>query len=124
MPRHLHGDDAGDSMSSGPMIRAYALAGGRIVPKYPLDTLAQVTTCEHRYTAQLDPEHVQILTCCKTPMAIVEISALVKVPLQVTKVLIGDLIDHGLVVVGGAVPDDGRPSMALLTALRDGLMAL
>jgi hypothetical protein len=125
VPRHLSGEDDRESMDSGPMVRAYSLAGGRLAPKHPLDLLAQITSCGGGGgRMRLDPEHVQILRCCEKPMSVVEIAALIKIPVRVTKVLIGDLIDFELVAVGGAAPPDGRPSFALMQQVLDGIRAL
>lgn len=124
MPRHLPFGEDPEGLNAGPMVRAYSLAGGRLDPTHQLDLLTHIMSCGDGRRVRLDPEHVQILRCCATPMPVVEIAALIRIPVVVTKVLISDLLDYELVMVGSAVSDDGRPSLALMKAVLDGIRAL
>ncbi|MGI9598602.1 MAG: DUF742 domain-containing protein [Acidimicrobiales bacterium] len=66
-----------------------------------------------------------ILALCSTPQSVAEISAHLKLPLQVVKVLAGDLVIAGrLATYTGATQSDGRPDLALLERVLDGLQSL
>ncbi len=66
-----------------------------------------------------------ILELCATPLSIAEISAHLGLPLQVVKVLVGDLINAQLVATHSAAPAPGaRPDLALLERVLDGLQRL
>jgi hypothetical protein len=47
----------------------------------------------------MQSEHVRILRDCRAPMAVVEISAALELPVSVVKVLLRDLLDAGSVTV-------------------------
>ncbi len=66
-----------------------------------------------------------IVQLCEEPLSIAEISAHLKLPLQVVKVLVGDLVVAGVVAThSGSIQSDGRPDLALLERVLDGLQSL
>jgi hypothetical protein len=54
------------------------------------------------------PEHLAILELCVRPLSVAEISAKLRLPLVVIRVLLGDLLDEGLIAVRRPKQDD-RP---------------
>ncbi len=74
----------------------------------------------------LEPEHRFILDQCRTPCVLAEVAARLDLPVAVTKILIGDLIDTGRVSARPplAMAAGQRPDITLLQAVRDGLRRL
>ncbi|MEL6982355.1 MAG: DUF742 domain-containing protein, partial [Actinomycetota bacterium] len=66
-----------------------------------------------------------IVQLCADPQSVAEISAHLVIPLQVVKVLVGDLVTVDAVTTHrGGFQDDGRPDLALLERVLDGLQSL
>lgn len=70
-------------------------------------------------------ESAAIIGLCTEPLSVAEISAHLRLPLQVAKVLVGDLLVSGALSSqqGGGEPDD-RPDLALLERVLEGLQNL
>ncbi len=68
------------------------------------------------------PEKAAILAACRLPTPVAEIAGRTRLPIQVTRILISDLIDEGLMAVetGGASAND-RPDIQLLERVLSGL---
>jgi hypothetical protein len=109
--------------NAGRLVRPYAVTRGRTrVGPHDLQMITLVFTVEPapRQVGLLDPEHRQIITLCRLPTSVAEISAELRLPLSVVKILIGDLVEQGLVRVRSAVtPDPG-----ILRAVIDGIRQL
>ncbi|MER7462146.1 DUF742 domain-containing protein [Streptomyces sp. NPDC097981] len=109
-------------------VRPYSLTGGRT-------RFAQVLHVE-TFVASLDtrasqpqapdrmPEMPAIVEVCRRMRTIAEISALLKLPLGVVRVLVSDLADQGRVRVYGTGHGPGRPERALLERVLSGLRRL
>ncbi|MFC7304294.1 DUF742 domain-containing protein [Streptomyces monticola] len=113
---------AADAVPLGP--RPYTLTGGRTEGHVALAVEALVTTAAGRpaHSAALAPEHHLILHRCAAPASVAEISAALRVPLGVARVLVSDLAVQGLVDVNNPVP--GQPGTALLERVLGGLRRL
>ena len=73
----------------------------------------------------LEPEHRKILAQCRAPSVVAEVAAALDLPVSVTKILIADLIDSGLLTSRApAQGTRGGWDMNLLKAVRDGLEQL
>jgi hypothetical protein len=70
------------------------------------------------------PEHLAILDLCAGPNSVAEISAKLRLPLGVVRVLLGDLMDHGLIVVRKPVSPNQTPNEHVLKEVLHGLKAL
>ena len=112
---------------SSPFVRPYAVTGGRTESYGPLAVEALVLTtargCEVMHT--LVPEYEAVCRICAEVKSVAEIAALLKMPLGVTGVIVGDLAEGGLVSVQeqtGAT--DGLPDLALLERVLIGLRNL
>ncbi|MDQ0376462.1 DUF742 domain-containing protein [Amycolatopsis thermophila] len=112
---------------SGPMVRLYALTKGRARPAGEfLDIIALVaarTRPEHDLT--LSPEQAVILQLCLTrTLSVAEISARANLPLNVTRVLLADLLHAGHIEVTRPTPPASLPNDRILREVLNGLRAL
>jgi hypothetical protein len=102
------------------LVRPYARTGGRTAARHDLRLETLLSTDEDRlYRASND--QAAMMRLCLQPRSVAEISALMKIPLGVTRVLLSDLITLNLV----AVHEPGaQPNMALLERVLSGLRKL
>ncbi len=109
-------------------VRPYTLTGGRTRTEVELGLETQVRTTEQgaRRIELLALELRDIVEICRQPLSVAEISAHLHVPLQVAKVLVGDLITSGDVDSHAATAgnDGGRPDIRLLERVLEGLQSL
>jgi len=102
------------------LVRPYARTGGRTAARHDLRLETLLSTDEERlYRASND--QAAMMRLCLQPRSVAEISALMKIPLGVTRVLLSDLITLNLVAVHE--PGD-KPNMALLERVLTGLRRL
>ncbi|MFD7108100.1 DUF742 domain-containing protein [Streptomyces celluloflavus] len=116
---------------AGPVVRPYAMTRGRTrtAAEGRLDLIALViaeTRADETVADQtLSPEHVDIVgRCRRTPLSVAELAAGLDLPVGVVRVLIGDLLDAGLVHVSRPVPPAELPDEQILREVIDGLRAL
>ncbi|MFJ8662706.1 DUF742 domain-containing protein [Streptomyces sp. NPDC093795] len=121
---------AGSSSSGGhnPLVRPYAMTGGRTRPRYQLaiEALVSTTADPARLQGQL-PEHQRICRLCIEIKSVAEISALLSIPLGVARILVADLAEAGLVAIhqpGGDEAAGGQPAVTLLERVLSGLRKL
>ncbi|MFC5906765.1 DUF742 domain-containing protein [Streptacidiphilus monticola] len=111
-----------------PLIRPYAMTGGRTRPRYQLAIEALVsTTAAPERIATLLPEHQRICGLCTEIKSVAEVSALLSMPLGVARILVADLAETGLVAIhqpaaGGE--SGGTPDVTLLERVLSGLRKL
>jgi hypothetical protein len=108
------------------LVRPYAVTGGRTQPKYQLQIEAMVAAShyEGRDLSTLSPECQAILGFCRDWRSVAEISAVLRMPLGVARVLIADMAMDGLVRVHQIDHEQGRPDMNLLERVLSGLRKL
>ncbi|MEU8888832.1 DUF742 domain-containing protein [Streptomyces sp. NPDC048442] len=111
-----------------PLVRPYAMTGGRTRPRYQLAIEALVSTTAEpaRLQGQL-PEHQRICHLCREIKSVAEISALLSIPLGVARILVADLAEAGLVAIhqpGGDEAAGGQPDVTLLERVLSGLRKL
>ena len=115
-------------MDEEPLIRPYAMTGGRTRPRYQLAIEALVsTTAPPERIGTLLPEHQRICGLCLEIKSVAEISALLSMPLGVARILVADLAESGLVAIhqpaaGGE--SGGTPDVTLLERVLSGLRKL
>ncbi|MFB9521242.1 DUF742 domain-containing protein [Streptomyces cremeus] len=121
---------SGSSGSGGhnPLVRPYAMTGGRTRPRYQLaiEALVHTTADPSRLHGQL-PEHQRICQLCREIKSVAEISALLSIPLGVARILVADLAEAGLVAIhqpGGDEAAGGQPDVTLLERVLSGLRKL
>jgi hypothetical protein len=114
---------------AGPVVRPYALTGGRTEPAGGdvLDLVALVVAAGEGGIgdpAGLSPEHRQILGLCRSPVTVADLASVTTLPVGVVRVLLADLIGQSWVMVP---PNQGvgeQPSADLLKEVLHGLRAL
>ncbi|MFJ3495441.1 DUF742 domain-containing protein [Streptomyces sp. NPDC086091] len=114
--------------SHNPLVRPYAMTGGRTRPRYQLaiEALVHTTAQPHQMQGQL-PEHQRICNLCREIKSVAEISALLTIPLGVARILVADLAEAGLVAIhqpGGDESAGGQPDVTLLERVLSGLRKL
>ena len=91
--------------------RLYTLTRGRSrADKHELDLVTLVVS-KAEPTRGMQSEHVKILQMCRSPTAVVEISAELALPVSVVKVLVSDLLDAGQ--IGARNPSSTRVGATL-----------
>jgi hypothetical protein len=117
-----------DGASPGLRVRSYVLTGGRTRGRaeLPFEALIQVTAHGRAARSGLTLERREILGRCIGSISIAEISAHLKLPLGVVRVLVGDMVDEALLTA--SAPDHSRtgdrPDRLLLERVLDGLQSL
>ncbi|HVT70924.1 MAG TPA: DUF742 domain-containing protein, partial [Trebonia sp.] len=114
---------------SGPVVRPYAVTGGRTEPVdgEVLDVVAVVVAVPGGGADDDDPfrrtpEHRRILALCERQTTVADIAAGTGLPLGVVRVLLSDLIMGGAVNVVRRRPTAGqRPDNNVLQELLNGL---
>ena len=97
------------------IVRAYAWTGGRTRSNIDLEieTLVSANDQSRQSAGILQAEHQRVVELCHSPRSVAEVAALMRLPLGVAKVLLGDMAERGLVDVhltasaGGDTPDLG-----------------
>jgi hypothetical protein len=115
---------------SGPVVRPYALTGGRTEPADGeiLDLVAVVVAlpraADARDGSPASPEQRQILGLCRQPTTVADLASDTALPLGVLRVLLADLTLAGRIRVLPQRPLDEQPSADLLREVLHGLRAL
>ncbi|MET9804098.1 DUF742 domain-containing protein [Streptomyces sp. NPDC006368] len=115
-------------------VRPYSLTGGRTRFGHVLlveTFVAALEAPEERkelsnggLAPRVMPEMRAIVELCRRMRTVAEISALLKMPLGVVRVLLSDLADQGKIRVYGTNHGTGRPDRALLERVLGGLRRL
>lgn len=120
---------AGDPPSNTPssLVRPYAVTRGRTKPKsqLPLEALISATAAARDELGTLTPECQAIRDLCGEWRSVAEISALLRIPLGVARVLVADMSEQGLVQIQSSLgSDESRPNANLLERVLSGLRKL
>ncbi|MFD1932711.1 MULTISPECIES: DUF742 domain-containing protein [Nonomuraea] len=123
-----------DDDADEPLVRPYTITGGRTTPERDDLTLITVVTAFSEVSSEagrgprrLQPEHRTILALCRRPLAVAEVASALNLPVSVTKILIGDLIEARQLRARPPLAfaqASGLPGMKILEAVRDGLRKL
>ncbi|MET7336058.1 DUF742 domain-containing protein [Nonomuraea sp. NPDC005650] len=129
-----HWTEGFDDDDDEPLVRPYTITGGRTAPERDdLTLITLVTSISHvslqlgRGQRRLQPEHRTIFDLCERPMAVAEVASALNLPVSVTKILIGDLIENGQMRARPPLAfaqAGGLPDVTILEAVRDGLRKL
>lgn len=108
------------------LVRPYAVTGGRTRPRTQLEIEAMVAAAhyEARDLSVLSPECQAILGFCRDWRSVAEISAVLRMPLGVARILIADMAAEGLVRIHQLDHAQGRPDLNLLERVLSGLRKL
>ncbi|MDN5861175.1 MAG: DUF742 domain-containing protein [Pseudonocardia sp.] len=108
-------------------VRPYTWTGGRTKSGLELAIEALVSTSRRGrdQLALLQVEHRAIAELCSETRSVAEVAALMKVPLGVARVLLGDMAGLGVVTVHQTTGSTGNvPDMALMERVLSGLRRL
>ncbi|GAA4865377.1 DUF742 domain-containing protein [Kitasatospora terrestris] len=122
-----YGGQQSDGYEQQPLVRPYAMTGGRTRPRYQLAIEALISTTGSAGSGGLLPEHQRIVALCREVKSVAEISALAGVPLGVARILVADLAEAGLVAIhqpAAAGESGGTPDVTLLERVLSGLRKL
>ncbi|WP_326700054.1 DUF742 domain-containing protein [Streptomyces sp. NBC_01754] len=127
-PVQRHTPEPSMPASLNPLVRPYAMTGGRTRPRYQLaiEALVSTTADPAQLQGQL-PEHQRICRLCVEIKSVAEVSALLSIPLGVVRILVADLAEAGLVAIhqpGGEEAAGGQPDVTLLERVLSGLRKL
>jgi hypothetical protein len=119
-PHDGHGERWMDS-EAGPAVRLYALTKGRTLPNggatFGLIDVVVATGERPSEHFRIGPEHRRILSICRRPIPVVDLTSEIDLPLGVVRVLLGDLTGEGLLRIISAqqqpIPDQGLLRMVL-----------
>jgi hypothetical protein len=75
--------------------RLYVVTGGRSRADDDTFDLVTLIVSEGDPTPGMQSEHAKILRLCRDPVAVVELSADLRLPVSVVQILLGDLLDMG-----------------------------
>jgi hypothetical protein len=115
--------ETGDPRS---LVRPYAVTGGRTRPRYELaiEALVSVAPYPPRDITTLTPEYKAIIDLCRAWRSVAEISALLRLPLGVARILIADMAHEGLLRLHQSRAADEQPDLRLLERVLSGLRKL
>jgi hypothetical protein len=111
----------------GPLVRPFAVTRGRAGNDvHHLDIITLVVAIRPETdVVTLDREYGEILRMCQgRPLSIAEVAAELKLLLAAVKVLVGDLINSGHLILRSRPPSSGSPDIRLLEAVLDGVRKL
>jgi hypothetical protein len=126
----MHSDDEWTDWDAGPVARPYTVTGGRTRSAsehyFDLIDLVGRTRGQDRRAGERSssPERSRILGLCQTPVTVAELASQVALPLGVVRVLLGDLVQEGLIEVRVAAPRGRMTDRRVLRQVLDGLHAL
>jgi len=120
------GDEEWFDEAAGPLVRPYAMTGGRTrSTTLGLDLITLVVAMHTVSEVDLDQECARILHACQQPISVVEVAAQVDLPLQVVKVLLSDLIIQRHIIFRSVETQTSEPpSQHVLQAVLDGIRKL
>jgi hypothetical protein len=119
-------DDRWLDRDAGPIVRPYALIGGRTRPTgemFDLMTVVTAVPAAEDDTRDLEPEHLTLLRLCRLPTPVADLAADLELPLGVVRILLSDVRDRRLITVRHPAPTQLKDPQ-LLREVADGLRRL
>ena len=108
------------------LVRPYAVTGGRTAPRTQLamEALVSSATSDHRISPPSPRSTRRSARLCRQVRSVAEISAMLRIPLGVARILIADMAAEGLVQLHQPQLDAGKPDLNLLERVLSGLRRL
>lgn len=113
------------------LVRSYVITGGRARPTrntHALDVITMVTATQDRPLTALGPEQLALVDLCRGGyLSVIEVASHLRLPLTVTRVLLGDLLDSGHLVTRLRPAEPGSAQLTdvhILERVLHGLQAL
>jgi Protein of unknown function (DUF742) len=112
---------------AGPVVRPYAVTKGRTLPNSGVSfgLIDVVVAISERSSEHFrpGPEHRRILSLCRRPTPVVDLTSEIDLPLGVVRVLLGDLTSEGMIRIISSQRQP-VPDQRLLKMVLDGLESL
>jgi Protein of unknown function (DUF742) len=119
-------DDQWLDRDAGPVVRPYALTGGRTRAsgeKVDLLSIVRAAGGAPADPSGLEPEYRRVLVICQQPTSVADLAVDVDLPLGVVRILLADMRDRGLISI--RQPTAGRlTDPKILKEVADGLRRL
>jgi hypothetical protein len=112
---------------AGPVVRPYAVTRGSQQAshdRFDLLTFITANPTVNLASGRLLPEHRAILARSGEPISVAELASHLNLPLGVVRLLLGDLLDGGLISARDSTAGASQPDGHLLKAVINGLRAL
>jgi hypothetical protein len=112
---------------AGPVVRPYAMTGGRVAPsgsEFDLVAFVVATMPELPPLPHLLPEHRGIVDASWEPISVVELASKLDLSIGVVRVLLGDLRSAGLISLYEPPAASQPHDVDVLKAVVNGLRAL
>jgi hypothetical protein len=111
-------DDQWLDRDAGPVVRPYALTGGRTRPiGEAIDLLALVLSVDLDPLDDLllEPEYLKVMRQCREPKPVADLASDLDLPLGVVRILLSDMRERGLI----AIRPPGRSRLTDPQVLKD-----
>ena len=101
-------DDRWLDRSEGPVVRPYALTGGRTRPTGEAIYLLALVSSTDAPVDELvvEPEYLAVMRQCRPPKPVADLASDLDLPLGVIRILLSDMREHGLIII--AAPTRNR----------------
>ena len=112
---------------AGPVVRPYALIGGRTRhagEKFDLVATVRATHKEISDPATLSPEQMWALDLSRRSTTVADLASELNLPLGVVRILLADLRDAGYVVIRAPETGESQRGSHILREVLNGLRAL
>lgn len=112
---------------AGPVVRPYALTGGRArTAGDPFDLISLVSSTRPvtASDADLGPEHLALVGLAERMFSVAELAAHLNLPVGTVRVLLGELRHRGLVRITDPRPESTLASQTIFEQVLNGLRAL
>ena len=107
------------------IVRAYSWTGGRTTSSFQLEIETLVSAVDWDYSGAMKSEYHEVINLVTRPRSVAEVAALLRLPLGVAKVLLGDMAERGLIDVHDTASTDGaQPDLGLMERVLAGLRRL
>jgi hypothetical protein len=107
------------------IVRAYSWTGGRTTSSFQLEIETLVSAVDWEYPGAMKSEYHEVIALVGRPRSVAEVAALLRLPLGVAKVLLGDMAERGLIDVHRTATTDGElPDLGLMERVLAGLRRL
>ncbi|MEU4807234.1 DUF742 domain-containing protein [Actinosynnema sp. NPDC023587] len=113
----LSGEEAASS------VRAYSWTGGRTTSKHQLEIETLVSVVDWDLPGAVRSEYQEVIDLVAAPRSVAEVAALLRLPLGVAKVLLGDMAERGLIDVHETASAE-EPDLVLMERVLSGLRRL
>lgn len=102
----------------GPLVRPYVHTGGRTdVTSDDLDVSALLQATPRDFAPEGSLSATTVRELCSKPVSLAEIAAVLESPISVARVLVCDLVEHGVLRV--TAPRTDRPDVSFMERLRN-----